>query len=204
MGCCGASGLKDRADFVACQRGRWRLQLPGIWKPNGTREETGQVIKATARPLGLVEEVERRDPQLYRNLNNDEGDDMRTRFAEYVITEKKPEVTLLHLFDLDHFEHDYGPFTPEAFAMLEKVDGYVARIIAATDCARALRRNGHLHRQRSWFLPVSKRIHPGVILARKGLLRVREEKDAQGRSRTSSLTGEPPLHLRRLMRHRSA
>ena len=45
--------------------------FPEIWKPNGTHEESGVVIKANARPLGLVQELERRDPQLYRNLNKD-------------------------------------------------------------------------------------------------------------------------------------
>jgi predicted AlkP superfamily pyrophosphatase or phosphodiesterase len=177
------AGLKTALISWPVGAGAGDYNFPEIWKPNGTREETGQVIKATARPLGLVEELERRDPQLYRNLNKDEGDDMRTRFAEYVITEKKPEVVLVHLFDLDHFEHDYGPFTPEAFAMLEKVDAYVARIIAATERAGTSSETAIFIVSDHGFLPVSKRIHPGVILARAGLVKLREEKGAQGRER---------------------
>src|SRR5688500_2510760 len=57
--------------------------FPEIWKPGGTQEESGVVIKANARPAGLVQELERRDPRLYSRLTKDEGDDMRTRFAEY-------------------------------------------------------------------------------------------------------------------------
>jgi predicted AlkP superfamily pyrophosphatase or phosphodiesterase len=142
------------------------------------------VIKANARPDGLVEELERRDPQLYSKGNKDEGDDMRTRFAEYVIAEKKPEVVLIHLFDLDHFEHDYGPFTPEAFAILEKVDGYVARIIAATERAGTLDETAVFIVSDHGFQAVSKRIHPGVILSRAGLLKLREEKDTKGATRS--------------------
>jgi hypothetical protein len=157
--------------------------FPEIWKPGGTREETGVVIKQTARPAGLVEEVEKRDANLYRNLNKDEGDDMRTRFAEYVISEKRPHLTLVHLFDLDHFEHDYGPFTPEAFSMLEKMDGYVARILDAARRAGTLDETAIFIVSDHGFSPVSKRIHPGVILTRAGLQDVVKGKDWQGQER---------------------
>lgn len=159
--------------------------FPEIYKIGGTREQSLAVIKANARPLGLVEELEQRDPQLYRNGNNDEGDDMRTRFAEYVIAEKKPHLVLIHLFDLDHFEHDYGPFTPEVFSILEKADGYVARILASAQRAGTLDETAVFIVSDHGFLPVAKRIHPGVVLARAGLLKVREDKDAQGRGRTT-------------------
>lgn len=158
--------------------------FPEIFKIGGTREESFAVIKENARPIGLIEELQQRDPQLYRNVNKDEGDDLRTRFAEYVIAEKKPEVVLIHLFDLDHFEHDYGPFTPEAFAILEKVDAYVARILAATERAGTMNETAIFIVSDHGFMPVSKRIHPGVILARAGLLKLREERDAKGVART--------------------
>jgi predicted AlkP superfamily pyrophosphatase or phosphodiesterase len=157
--------------------------FPEIWKPNGTREETRQVIKANARPKGLVEELEGRDAELYSNVTKDESDDVRTRFAEYVIAEKKPEVVLVHLYDLDHYEHDYGPFTPDAFAILEKVDGYVARLLKAMERAGTLSETAVFIVSDHGFLPVSKRIQPGVILARAGLLKLREERDAKGSTR---------------------
>jgi predicted AlkP superfamily pyrophosphatase or phosphodiesterase len=156
--------------------------FPEIWKPNGTREESRMVIREKAFPRGFVEELEQYDPQLYSNVNKDEGDDMRTRVAEYVIASKKPEVVLIHLFDLDHFEHDFGPFTPQAFAMLEKVDTYVARILAAARRAGTFEETAIFIVSDHGFLPVSKRIHPGVILARAGLVKLREGKDAQGKA----------------------
>ena len=173
-------GLKTALISWPVGVGAGDYNFPEIWKPDGTREETRQVIKANARPPGLVEELERRDPQVYSNVNKDEGDDMRTRFAEYVISEKKPELVLVHLFDLDHYEHDFGPFSPEAFAILEKVDGYVARMMAAMERAGTLSETAVFIVSDHGFLPVSKRIHPGVILARAGLLKLRQEKDAKG------------------------
>ena len=149
--------------------------FPEIWKPGGSREETREVIRMNARPAGLVEELERRDPSLYRGVNKDEGDDMRTRFAEYAVAEKKAELVLVHLFDLDHFEHDAGPFTPEAFAILEKVDGYVGRILAAAERAGTLAETAVFIVSDHGFSPVSKQILPGVILARAGLVKLRAE-----------------------------
>lgn len=176
-------GLKTAMISWPVSVGVGDYNFPEIFKIGGTRAETGAVIKSNDRPEGFVEELERRDPDLYRNGNKDESDDMRTRFTEYVIAEKKPEVVLLHLFDLDHFEHDFGPFTPEAFTMLEKVDGYVARLLAAAESAGTLKETAVFIVSDHGFMPVSKRIHPGVILARAGLLKSRMEKDSQGRER---------------------
>ncbi len=178
------SGLKTAMISWPVSVGAGDYNFPEIFKIGGTREETFALIRKNTRPAGLVEELEQRDPQLYSNQNKDESDDLRTRFAEYVIAEKKPGVVLIHLFDLDSFQHNHGPFTPEAFAMLEKVDGYVARILAAAERAGTLDETAVFIVSDHGFMPVQKRIHPGVILARKGLLKVREEKDAQGREKT--------------------
>lgn len=171
----GRGGLKTALISWPVGAGAGDYNFPEIWKPGGTREETREVIRTNARPDGLLEELERRDPSLYRGVNKDEGDDMRTRFAEYVLGEKKPELVLVHLFDLDHFEHEAGPFTPEAFAILEKVDGYVARILAAAERAGTLSETAVFVVSDHGFSPVSKQILPGVILARAGLLKLRED-----------------------------
>jgi predicted AlkP superfamily pyrophosphatase or phosphodiesterase len=180
----GRSGLKTALISWPVGAGAGDYNFPEIWKPGGTREETREVIRTNARPNGFVEELERRDPSLYRGVNKDEGDDMRTRFAEYVVAEKKPDVVLVHLFDLDHFEHEAGPFTPEVFAILEKVDGYVGRILAAAEHAGTLSETAVFVVSDHGFSPVSKQILPGVILAKAGLIQLREEQTADGRTRT--------------------
>ncbi|MEJ7575867.1 MAG: ectonucleotide pyrophosphatase/phosphodiesterase [Pyrinomonadaceae bacterium] len=166
---------------VAGGAGDWNV--PEIWKPGGTTEETRAVVAANARPRGLVKEVERRFPDIYRNLNKDEGDDARTGFAEYIIAEKRPRLMFVHLYDLDHFQHDYGPFTPEALAMLEKTDAYVARLLAAAERAGTLDETTVFITSDHGFLPISKQIHPGVLLLRAGLVEAREERGAEGRVR---------------------
>jgi predicted AlkP superfamily pyrophosphatase or phosphodiesterase len=160
--------------------------LPEIYQSGVSLEKTWQRSGENARPQGLVEEVGKRDPALYSNVNKDESDDLRTRFAEYIITEKRPDVLLVHLFDLDHFQHDYGPFTPEAFAILEKVDGYVARILAAAERAGTLPETAIFIVSDHGFMPVKEQVHPGVLLAQAGLIKLLEGKDAQGKAKILS------------------
>ncbi|HEV2914174.1 MAG TPA: ectonucleotide pyrophosphatase/phosphodiesterase [Pyrinomonadaceae bacterium] len=158
--------------------------VPEIKKLGGTPRESLALMIEHARPFGIIQEVASRDPQLYAQANADEHDDMRTRFAEYLITEKRPQLMLVHLFDLDHFQHDYGPFTPEAFALLEKLDGYVARLLAATERAGTLAETDVFIVSDHGFMPISRLIHPGVLLRRAGLLSVTEERDTlEGRAR---------------------
>ncbi len=161
------------------------FNVPEIWQPGGTFEETVARVSENARPRGLVEEVTSRDPELYRNRTKDEQDDMRTRFAEYILREKRPDVMLVHLYDLDHFQHDFGPFTPEALQILEKTDGYVARLLKAMETAGTLNDTAVFITSDHGFLPTQKQLHPGTLLARAGLVRAVEGKDAQGRPQTT-------------------
>lgn len=166
---------------VAGGAGDWNV--PEIWQPGGTMEEGRRVIAENARPGGLVEEVEKKFPDLYKNTNKDEGDDARTLFAEYIIAEKKPNIMLVHLFDFDHFQHDYAPFSPEAFAILEKTDAYVARLLAATTCAGTLNETTVFITSDHGFKAIKQQIHPGVLLRDAGLVSATDEKDERGRTR---------------------
>lgn len=161
---------------VSTGAGDWNV--PEIWKVGGSPSDfpaTLAEISRHARPAGLVEEIHRKHPDIYRNVTKDEGDDMRARWAEYLVREKRPELTLVHLFDLDHAEHDHGPFSPEALAILEKVDGYVARILAAAEEAGTLPETAVFIVSDHGFREVSKIINPNVALARAGLIELRPE-----------------------------
>jgi arylsulfatase A-like enzyme len=157
--------------------------VPEIKQLDGSLKGTLALMMAHARPQGIIQEAASRDPQLYAGANADEHDDLRTRLAEYIITEKRPDLMLVHLFDLDHFQHDYGPFTPEAFRLLEKLDGYVARLLAASERAGTLSETALFIVSDHGFMPISKLIHPGVLLGRAGLLTVGEAPGESGAAR---------------------
>lgn len=163
---------------VAGGVGDWNV--PEIWKPRGTPADSRQAISDNARPAGLVEEITRAFPDIHKNTNADEGDDARTAFAEYIIREKRPEVMLVHLFDLDHFQHDFGPFTAESLAMLEKTDGYVARLLAAASAAGTLSETAVFITSDHGFKPVTRQLNPGVLLAKAGLVTTKSVAGANG------------------------
>jgi predicted AlkP superfamily pyrophosphatase or phosphodiesterase len=154
--------------------------VPEIVRFGGTLLDTLARIRENSRPQGLLGEIEKSDPQLYALATKDEQDDMRTRMAEYIITEKRPELMFVHLVDLDRSQHDRGPFTPESFAILEKLDTYLGRILEAARRAGSLDETAVFIVSDHGFLPVSKLVHPGVLLERAGLLKVREERDEKG------------------------
>jgi predicted AlkP superfamily pyrophosphatase or phosphodiesterase len=164
---------------VAAGAGDWNV--PEFW--SDSQQRTLAMMSLNARPRGFVEEVAKADPQLFRYVTKDEHDDMRTRFAEYIIERKKPQLMLVHLFDFDHFQHKAGPFTPEALAILEKSDAYVGRMLAAAERAGTLRETAVFIVTDHGFKPISKLIHAGVILERAGLLTLRKETDEQGNVR---------------------
>ncbi|OLE55769.1 MAG: hypothetical protein AUG51_02235 [Acidobacteria bacterium 13_1_20CM_3_53_8] len=174
------AGLKTAMISWPASAGAGDYNLPEIFKNGISLQEALARIVANTRPVGLFQEITRHDPALYQHSNPDEQDDLRTRVAEYIIAEKRPDVVFVHLFDFDHFQHKYGPFTQEAFAMLEKEDDYVARILSAASSAGILDETAIFIVSDHGFLPISKLIHPNVLLAQAGLLRATGERDAQG------------------------
>ncbi|HEV2705864.1 MAG TPA: ectonucleotide pyrophosphatase/phosphodiesterase [Pyrinomonadaceae bacterium] len=171
---------------VAAGAGDWNT--PEFWRPGGTYRDAATDIAANARPAGLVEEIAARDPALYALSTKDEQDDMRTRFAEYIIETKRPRLMLVHLYDFDHYQHDFGPFAPASHALLEKSDAYLARLLAAYERAALLDETAVFIVSDHGFLPVSQRVHPGVLLERAGLLQVREDETNEGGRRRVRVT----------------
>jgi predicted AlkP superfamily phosphohydrolase/phosphomutase len=180
-------GLKTGIVSWPVAGGAGDYNVPEIKQLNGSLRETLALMMAHARPQGIIQEAAARDPQLYAQTNADEHDDLRTRFAEYLLTEKRPELVMIHLFDLDHFQHDYGPFTPEAFRMLEKLDGYVARLVQAAGSAGTLAETAVFIVSDHGFKPINKLIHPGVVLAGAGLLTLNESDGAASAGSAPSL-----------------
>jgi predicted AlkP superfamily pyrophosphatase or phosphodiesterase len=56
------------------------------------------------------------------------GDETKTRYALEILRRYKPTFMTLHLSSLDDAQHAHGPFSPEACADLEAIDGMVERL----------------------------------------------------------------------------
>ena len=86
-------------------------------------------ITLKATPASLVASIRKQYPSFGTEWMDDRN---RTLATMYIVGQLKPTLTLLHLVDLDSEQHERGPFTPEAKAMLEYTDELIGRILAAT------------------------------------------------------------------------
>ncbi|MDO7835988.1 ectonucleotide pyrophosphatase/phosphodiesterase [Sphingobium sp. HBC34] len=113
---------------VAAKGVTWNL--PQIWRTG--HADDAKLLDALATP-GLKAELERKVGAPYA-MGIDEslsGDQLRGRFATALIGAHKPDFLTVYLTALDHEQHAMGPDTPQAHAVLEKIDAIVGDLVAA-------------------------------------------------------------------------
>ena len=76
------------------------------------------------------------------------GDETKTRYALEILRRYKPGFMTLHLSSLDDAQHAHGPFSAEACADLEAIDGMVARLAQQEFANDPIRRAGRRLRSR--------------------------------------------------------
>jgi predicted AlkP superfamily pyrophosphatase or phosphodiesterase len=103
--------------------------IPEFWRA-GTPDDA-KLLRAVSTP-GLLAELE---PELgpYPRALTVESDEQRTRYAVRILEKKRPNLLTLHLIALDHVQHVKGPFTPEAMAVLERIDTLVGTLRATAE-----------------------------------------------------------------------
>jgi predicted AlkP superfamily pyrophosphatase or phosphodiesterase len=106
----------------------------------------------------------------------DQRDADRADVACWVIENRAPELVMVHFFDLDFAEHDFGSMSPEALARLEETDRLLGRLLDSL--AKSKHRDDTLVAIVSdhGFVPTSTTVKPNVWLASAGLVRL----DAKG------------------------
>jgi predicted AlkP superfamily pyrophosphatase or phosphodiesterase len=108
--------------------------IPEYWRAMKSPEEI-KLVRAISTP-GLFRDLE---PIAGRYTNDlDEaipGDDARTRYAVAMIARKRVRFMTIHMAGFDHVEHDAGPYSPEAFRVLEAIDAMVATMEQAMRAA---------------------------------------------------------------------
>lgn len=104
--------------------------LPHVWRTG--HADDAKLVTALSTP-GLVTELEKATGEVYaRGIDESiEGDENRGRFAVKLIETHKPDFVTAYLTALDHEQHAEGPGTPEAHAILERIDAIVGKLFAA-------------------------------------------------------------------------
>ena len=103
----------------------WRdRNVSSSWDP-----QDRWLMAALARPSTLLQQLEAAaGPYMNGNDTSIGGDETKTRYALEILRRYKPAFMTLHLSSLDDAQHAHGPFSPEACADLEAIDGMVERL----------------------------------------------------------------------------
>lgn len=129
-------------------------------------EDSLLLQRAISSP-GLYAEMER---ALGRNTwNAVQTDELRTAQAAYILRTRKPRLMLIHLIDLDHEEHGFGPGSPEANHALERIDAAIGTLRAAVKEAGQESSTVWMIVSDHGFWPVSQAFQPNAFLASMGL-----------------------------------
>lgn len=144
--------------------------LPQVWRA-GTADDR-KLVRALATP-GLVDSLERRVGVPYPDGIDESvaADERRARFAARLIEWKRPALALAYLTALDHEQHQHGPYSPEAFAVLERVDAALDTVVAAVRRAYGGRATVAVVSDHG-FARTSTEVQLGVAFAHAGLLTV--------------------------------
>lgn len=103
--------------------------LPEYFKRRNGGAMDIDAITEKATPPGLVADIRKAYPSFGTEWMDDRN---RTLATMYIVSKLKPNLTLLHLVDLDSEQHERGPFTAEARAMLEYTDELIGKILSST------------------------------------------------------------------------
>ena len=103
--------------------------LPQIWRTG--HSDDAKLVTALATP-GLVAELEQATGEVYAQGIDEsvESDEKRGRFAVKLIETHKPDFLTAYFTALDHEQHLEGPGTPQAHAVLERIDAIVGKLVA--------------------------------------------------------------------------
>jgi predicted AlkP superfamily pyrophosphatase or phosphodiesterase len=107
--------------------------IPEYWRGenvSGSADPNDRLLMAAlARPDTLIQTLEpAAGPYMKGNETTIAGDETKTRYAIEILRRYKPAFMTLHLSSLDDAQHAHGPFSPEACADLEALDGMVQRL----------------------------------------------------------------------------
>jgi predicted AlkP superfamily pyrophosphatase or phosphodiesterase len=171
-----AKGLTTAITFWPVSLGaRATTDVPEFWRQEpGTPEDTK--LNFLISTPGLLDAVAKRFPDFRAKFTPpDAKDEALTDIAVQVIETSQPNLLLLHIYDVDHWQHQDGPLAGRALAALENADQQIARVIAAAKKAGIWNQTILMVVSDHGFAPASQRVRPGVWLREKALVTLDEK-----------------------------
>ena len=100
--------------------------IPEYWR--ASTSDDAKLLSSVATP-GLLAEMEAELGEYHGGIETSAKDDeIRGRYAQWILEKKRPALLTLHLTALDHIEHQTGPFSPEALELLERLDVVIGNL----------------------------------------------------------------------------
>lgn len=100
--------------------------IPEFWR--ASTADDAKLLRAASTP-GLLAEAQAELGEYRGGIDTSiESDELRARFAQWILEKIHPALLTLHLSALDHIQHDTAPFSPEAIAVLERLDSVIGKL----------------------------------------------------------------------------
>ncbi|MCM2313998.1 MAG: alkaline phosphatase family protein [Thermoanaerobaculia bacterium] len=103
---------------------------------------------------------------------HDQRDPDRIDVACWIIEQQAPELVLVHVFDLDFAQHEFGPMSPESLRTLEVTDALLGRLLASLEKAKTRDTTLIAIVSDHGFVATSTTIRPNVWLVDAGFVKL--------------------------------
>jgi predicted AlkP superfamily pyrophosphatase or phosphodiesterase len=157
------------------------LNLPQIWR-TGTADDR-KLVRALSTP-GLYDRLEKQLGPYADGIDESiAADETRSRFGNALLASEHPRFATLYYTALDHTQHLFGPDTPEAHAVLERIDAIVGKVV---ETARKSDPNSVICIVSDHgFAPIDKDVNLAGAFIQAGLITL------DGKSKVTGWTAEP-------------
>ncbi len=146
------------------------FNMPEFWRGSSKHPYDIRFLEQFSSP-GLLDAVgtsRGRPMQAF----HEQRDADRVDVACWIIEQHAPELVLVHIFDLDFAQHDFGPMSPEALRTLETTDLLLGRLLASLEKAKLSDTTLVAIVSDHGFVPTSTTIKPNVWLVDAGLVKL--------------------------------
>jgi predicted AlkP superfamily pyrophosphatase or phosphodiesterase len=169
-----AKGLKTAlVDWPVTVGAKADAVVPEYWRASSP--EDMKMTRAIAKPAGILDAVVKRMPDFWKEFSPpDITDKAATEIALYLMETQKPQLMMLHIYEVDHWQHQKKPWSPEAIAAVENADAQIARVIASAKKAGTWEQTALVVVSDHGFTTYTKQLRPGVLLREKKLITLDE------------------------------
>lgn len=145
--------------------------IPEVFSiPGANQGTTEELLRQTSTP-GLIDEIQRQSGRPFP-LSFADWDAWLPSAVGYTWRTYQPQLTLIHMLNLDWTQHRFGPDSPETRQALAQLDLDLQRIVEQIDLGQTVLMVVGDH----GFLPVNKVINPNRLFYERGWIQLEQGK----------------------------